>query len=228
MDAKEIRARTNAKVDVPVLIEMRRSGVASYECAKHFKVNSRVIRRILDEMGVPRVIKRNIGVCECCGKNFKKTRRGIRFCSIKCAANRTTLHLSVPEVTNLYITKGLSQKEVAAALGTTQAVIHKFMRRHNIPTRTAAKRNQKGPNNDYWKGNSVSYKGAHQRVRAEKGEPEACEHCGATAEEKRLEWANLSGKFHDPNDYIPLCVKCHRGFDAKKRKEDHDASCTTG
>ncbi|MGN2261392.1 hypothetical protein ACLXBB_36355, partial [Pseudomonas aeruginosa] len=31
--------------------------------------------------------------------------------------------------------------------------------------------------------------------------PMKCEHCGTTDPKARFEWANVSGRHHDPNDY---------------------------
>ena len=53
---------------------------------------------------------------------------------------------------HLYYDLNMTQKEVAAEMGVTQKVVFNYMRRHNLPTRSKAKRNQKGEANSYWKG----------------------------------------------------------------------------
>lgn len=49
----------------------------------------------------------------------------------------------------------MSQTEIAAKYGTTQKVVWKAMRKMNVPTRVAAKRNQSGPLNSSWRGGRV-------------------------------------------------------------------------
>ena len=51
--------------------------------------------------------------------------------------------------------EGHTQKEIAEARGVTQNVVVNFMRRHGIPARIAAKRNQKGERNSCWKGGRI-------------------------------------------------------------------------
>jgi hypothetical protein len=76
--------------------------------------------------------------------------------------------------------------------------------------------NQRGAQNFSWKGNAVSYKGAHTRIQRLKGRPKICEHCGR--KDGWLEWANVSRRYYDMNDYIGLCRSCHCAFDRKNRK----------
>ena len=47
---------------------------------------------------------------------------------------------------------GSTQHEIACAIGLTQKVVFNIMRRHSIPARVAAKRDQFGPRNHAWKG----------------------------------------------------------------------------
>jgi len=64
----------------------------------------------------------------------------------------------------------------------------------------------------YWKGDSVKYSGLHMWLRRNKPKPDACEKCGATG---RLEIANLKKHNYSRclDDYMYLCVKCHRDLD---------------
>lgn len=114
---------------------------------------------------------------------------------------------------------GESQREIAESLGVHQVSVHRSLRRSQTATRSRARRDQRGKKNPLWVGERIRYSSAHDRVRRERGTPQRCLHCGATAEEKKLEWANVSRQYHDPSDYIGLCVSCHRGWDAKRRKE---------
>lgn len=69
-----------------------------------------------------------------------------------------------------------------------------------------------GEGNPNWRGDNAKYLARHVRVRTARGSASdyECE-CGKTAKE----WAHL----HDTNpfepvNYKPLCVKCHRAYDA--------------
>lgn len=73
---------------------------------------------------------------------------------------------------------------------------------------------RRGDNCSWWKGDAVSYKGAHQRVSRARGKPSLCEACGTT-NAKRFDWANVNGKYADIDDYVRLCRSCHASFDGK-------------
>ena len=107
---------------------------------------------------------------------------------------------------------GMTQVEVAQALGTTQKVIWGLFNRNGYKCRVAKKRNQTGENNDSWKGNEAGYKALHYRVGKLRGKPSLCVMCES---EVKCQWANVSGEFENPYDYIRLCVSCHSRFDKK-------------
>lgn len=111
---------------------------------------------------------------------------------------------------------GLTQIEIAEKLNTTQKVIWRAFKNANYKCRVAKKRNQFGENNDNWKGNSAKYAALHYRIYKLKGNPKKCELCGTTSA-KKFEWANLTGKFQDPNDYKRMCGSCHAKYDKKIR-----------
>lgn len=66
-----------------------------------------------------------------------------------------------------------------------------------------------------WKGNKVSYRGLHQWVRRNKGHCHECSKCGFQSDKPRLiQWANIDGKYRrNLDDFIPLCVSCHKNHD---------------
>lgn len=135
---------------------------------------------------------------------------------------RIATQLDAGKVQALYVS-GLTQREIAEQLGVTQKIVFGFMRRHGMTPRKAAPRDQSGGANPNWRGERIGYKAAHDRVSAVRGKPCNCEHCGTTDPEKRYHWANLTKQFHNPNDYIRLCISCHRKFDhaiANTRKEE--------
>lgn len=107
----------------------------------------------------------------------------------------------------------MTLEEVSAEIGCTCRALRLFMIRCGIERRIAAKRDQRGAKNSSWRGEAVKYKPAHNRVYAARGRPMKCEHCGTTDPKARFEWANVSGRHHDPNDYIRLCRSCHCKYD---------------
>lgn len=116
-------------------------------------------------------------------------------------------------VRQLYCVESMTIVEVAEVIGCQPVTVRKFMVKHEIPRRVAAKRDQSGNKNVIWAGDSVGYKSAHQRVYRARGRPLYCEHCKTTDSSKRYEWANLTGNYPDVNDYARLCRSCHCKFD---------------
>jgi hypothetical protein len=60
---------------------------------------------------------------------------------------------------------------------------------------------------------SNPYAKYHARVRAKKGSPHKCEICGEDSPHKQYDWANLTGRYEDPDDYRRMCRVCHRKYD---------------
>lgn len=133
-------------------------------------------------------------------------------------ANKYTARPTPPkeDLENLYHAQLLSQVEIAKEYHTTQKVIFSWFRKLGIKSRVAAKRNQKGEKNDYWKGDSATYSAFHRRVESVRGKPAICFACGDMSK-PIYEWCNLTGKYEDVNDYMRMCRKCHRQYD-KNRK----------
>lgn len=107
---------------------------------------------------------------------------------------------------------GKTQKEIADIYGVSQAFISRLMKKLRIKARVAKKRNQTGANNDSWKGDKAGYAALHYRVEKARGKPKYCEKCKTTTA-KRYEWASLTKKYQDINDYIRLCKSCHHRLD---------------
>ena len=126
----------------------------------------------------------------------------------------------------LYLS-GLTQREVADALGASVTAIGLLMKRHSISVRPNYRqlmKVRKGPANPGWKGEAVTYRSAHARVERERGKPQHCKDCGTTDPAKDYEWANLSGKYHDPRDYVRLCRSCHRRRDRTRPRKSIGAA----
>lgn len=71
-----------------------------------------------------------------------------------------------------------------------------------------------------WKGDDVKYSGLHNWIRKKLGSPHYCEHCGnIELNYRQYHWANKGGKYKRKlDDWIRLCVSCHRKYDIKMKK----------
>ena len=71
-----------------------------------------------------------------------------------------------------------------------------------------------GPQHHSWKGDDATYTALHNRVYRRRGKADHCEQCGKDDPAERYEWAQKHGTDGtDVNDYIPMCVPCHRTYD---------------
>lgn len=120
---------------------------------------------------------------------------------------------AVDKIRQLY-ESGMTVAEVQAEMG-RGIKVYNVIHRLGI-MRPAVKRDQRGDKNSYWRAGDAGYQALHVRVQVARGKPSVCEACGAT--EGRFEWANLTGDYFDPNDYQRMCVRCHRAFDAERRR----------
>lgn len=121
----------------------------------------------------------------------------------------------VEQVRRLYHDEGKTQTEIASELGMTQKIVWNIMRRHNIPKRVAANRDQRGEKNHNWKGDSAGYQAMHVRMTVKYGQPKRCQECGTTDSKKSYDWASMTGDFANPLDYKRLCRSCHWKLDDK-------------
>jgi hypothetical protein len=88
--------------------------------------------------------------------------------------------------------------------------------KHTPEARARISASRRGADNPNWGGDQISYAGAHLRVNRLRGQPKECEHCGTTDADIYYDWANLTGNYTDPEDYIRLCAKCHFWFDSAR------------
>jgi hypothetical protein len=119
----------------------------------------------------------------------------------------------VSRVRELY-ESGHTQAEIAENVGRSQKVVWNCMRRHGIQARVAAKRDQWGENNSRWKGDEASKYAFHRRLYSRFGKPAKCTVCGTT-ESEHYDYANLSGRYEDIEDYAAMCRSCHWKYDDK-------------
>lgn len=76
----------------------------------------------------------------------------------------------------------------------------------------------KGMANGMWKGDDVGYSALHDWVERELGKPTFCSTCKIAFSDKKYHWANKSHEYkRDLNDWIPMCVSCHKNYDIMAR-----------
>ncbi len=128
-------------------------------------------------------------------------------------AERLRSKLPKDEVQSLY-DAGKPMREIGEHFGVSSSAVSRFMKFHNM--RVGRNRDQFGSKNPGWKGENVSYTQHHNRVRQLRGTPQICEVCGSENDPKTIyDWANLTGKYEDPNDYKRMCRSCHSKYDDK-------------
>lgn len=80
-------------------------------------------------------------------------------------------------------------------------------------------KSEKGEKHFAWKGENASYRAVHSWISKWKGKPKMCEMCG-TIKNITYHWANIDHKYRRVlDDYIRLCVKCHRKYDKIRKME---------
>ncbi len=133
-------------------------------------------------------------------------------------ANKYTKTPSPPKpvLEMLYHGKMMTQLEIGKYFGVSQKIVWRWFRDHKIKSRIPYKRNQKGFNNDNWKGDEATYSALHYRVESSRGKPNFCTACGAIDKSKIYEWCNLTGNYSNVNDYARMCRKCHRKYDKNR------------
>lgn len=89
--------------------------------------------------------------CATCSVEFFSYNTNPKYCSKNCKDTSLRHDVDFEEIVELY-ESGMTQHEVALALGTTQKVIYSRMKDNGYLPRAAYKRNQLGENNSYWRG----------------------------------------------------------------------------
>ncbi len=140
--------------------------------------------------------------------------------------------ISKEYLSHLYSELRISSVDIARVTGVEQASIYKCLIRYGIPTRSVGQRTYgaTGRLNPRWKGDKVGYCAAHDRLRRLSQAPDKCSKCSKPVSSPHShQWANLTGKFHDPSDYLWLCSSCHRMMDLAAEAKAHMESgrCVT-
>jgi hypothetical protein len=130
-------------------------------------------------------------------------------------ANRIELPLS--DVKALY-ELGLSVHKIGIQFGVKGDTIHRFLRRSGIRLRRPGQfGHQWGPDHKRWKGSGATYTAFHTRIWRRRGKPKQCSVCGTNDPKRTYDWANLTGRYDDPEDYKRMCRSCHRRYDISRR-----------
>lgn len=117
---------------------------------------------------------------------------------------------------HLYTELRLSTNDIEYILGVDMAIVWKCLKNYGINlrpkgTHTYKRERELNPN---WKGKDVGYYAAHDRMERLAGNPLRCDNCPKSGGNTQgYQWANLTGKFHDPSDYLRLCSSCHKIMD---------------
>lgn len=67
-----------------------------------------------------------------------------------------------------------------------------------------------------------NYIALHKERQKMYGKPKSCVHCGVKGDGKRFEWANKSHRYIDVEDFIGLCVRCHKKHDHQGYKDKYE------
>jgi len=143
--------------------------------------------------------------CKLCSKEFEVyfhiwKRNGTRFCSQKCG--------NASRIGTSSWNKGL--------MGWRKGEKHPWM--------------PSGEKHWSYKAENVEYGGLHQWVRKNLGSAKRCTHCGLDripeGMKRYFQWANRSHLYRrDLNDWMQLCVKCHKAYDMAYRKVKTKSQC---
>lgn len=98
-----------------------------------------------------------------------------------------------------------------------------FQKDHKSFKGTENTRFKKGGNiasaNIKWKGDKAGVSALHIWVKTWKGKADHCEICGRN-EKRMYHWANIDHSYRRVlDDYISMCVPCHRRYDYANNKK---------
>ena len=96
--------------------------------------------------------------------------------------------------------EGHTQAEIAEALGVSQKVVWRFMKNHGIKARVAAKRDQEGEKNSFWRGGIVGDGAGYVLVKRD-GHPRA-KKCGGYVREHILIAEKHLGRLLLPDEVV--------------------------
>jgi hypothetical protein len=174
-------------------------------------------------------------VCVMCGKSFTKPKTiskaqwADRTCCTRKCGNESAAEKKRGR-TNPNLAYWTGKKQSPESVAKRSATLRRLYAEGRIePAR--ANLGLRREQTSQWKGDDISYRGAHGRLKAERGRPTECSLCGQT--DGWLEWALVhepevvkvqvggvgNGMRYSPrpSDYIAVCRPCHRRYDERKR-----------
>lgn len=114
-------------------------------------------RRLGDPEHPVKTLKRHAPKpCAYCATPYVSYNPDTKYCSLTCKNAAARVPLDIELIREFY-EAGFTQTEIAEKLATTQKVIWAVMQREGIDARVAAKRDQRGENNAYWRGGRLTY-----------------------------------------------------------------------
>lgn len=129
-----------------------------------------------------------------------------------------TITIPIDTMRSLYA-EGWSMRRIGALFGVKADTICRRMREYGISPRskgiTGHHWNEEHHN---WKGDEAGYQALHSRLHRRRGMPRHCEVCDTSNPSKTYDWANLTGRYEDIEDYKRMCRSCHRKYDAQRRR----------
>lgn len=175
-------------------------------------------------MGRPPLRTKTCAICEL---PWQTRIASARTCSPLCRARLREIEHPTPgkpprdyppdiiaTVADLY-SGGMTVAEVQAVMPGYR--VQTIIERYGIPTRAAIPRDQTGTRNGCWRGDDAGYQALHLRVENARGKPARCERCQLDDPTRRYNWANLTGRYHDVDDYERMCCPCHTAYDTARR-----------
>lgn len=148
-----------------------------------------------------------------CGKDFETkpsrlaTGRGV-YCTKKCLYTYRKQISHHTEQTKIKI--GQANRGKKRSLSIKQAISVTSKKQWSKPDYRLKQ------TKSHFKGDCVGYSAIHKWLLRTLGRADKCSFCGET--NKKIQWANKSHEYYRKfNDYIPLCISCHRAFDKTYR-----------
>lgn len=104
-----------------------------------------------------------------------------------------------------------------APTGLCQSCSGKRFSIKNLPGFQSSILQKTGKESKNWKGEDAGYDSKHKWISRHYGKEKRCEICETTDQNKRYEWANISGEYHrEREDFKRLCKSCHTKFDHER------------
>lgn len=102
--------------------------------------------------------------------------------------------------------KVINRQTYSNYCGTHAAKVKIFTREHKLHISLAKTKDK------------VGYRGIHCWIVKLLGKPDKCSYClNDKLKHRQYQWANISHQYkRDITDWIRLCVKCHKAYDASK------------